>query len=114
MITSLERAVIAHLLGDWLLQNDWMAKNKEDLKHPAAWVHGLIHTSLMVFALGLWAGIILGAAHMLIDTREPLRWWRGFYRQTIEGPSGFTVAIWADQVLHVLVIAAWVILTGGG
>ena len=37
MLTLFERALAAHLVADWLLQNDWMALNKSNLRHPAGW-----------------------------------------------------------------------------
>ena len=112
MLTLFERGFIAHLVADWLLQNDWMAKNKSNLRHPATWVHALIHGILLGIALGWLAGVVLGLAHILIDTRAPLNWWRGFFRQTSEGPYAVITAVWADQVLHIVLIAAWVVLVG--
>ena len=44
----------------------------------------------------------------LIDTRVPFRWWRNTFRMTTDGPNAAHVAIWSDQVLHVLCIAAWI------
>ena len=97
-----------HLIGDWILQNDWMAENKPNLRHPAAWVHTAVHVVLMTLVLGWLAGLVLGALHMLVDTRGPLQWWRRKFRMTTEGPNAIHVAIWSDQVLHIVCIAAWV------
>lgn len=108
MLTIFEQALIMHLIGDWILQNDWMAKNKFNLKHPAGWIHALIHTVLQALVLGWIAGVILGVLHLLIDTRGPFRWWRRFFRMTGEGPNALHVAIWSDQVLHLITIAAWI------
>ena len=108
MLTSFERAFIAHLIGDWLLQNDWMAHHKHTLHHPAAWVHGAIQGLLLGLALGWPAGIVLGAVHLLIDTRVPLRWWSRIYAKTDGAGAGQHVTIWADQVLHLSCIAVWI------
>ncbi|HET7089770.1 MAG TPA: DUF3307 domain-containing protein [Anaerolineae bacterium] len=112
MLTPFERGFVAHLFADWLLQNDWMARNKISLRHPAAWVHGAIHALLLGLALGWPAGLALGIVHMLIDTRLPLSWWQRVYHQTGDGPYARHVAIWADQVLHIVFVAAWVALSG--
>ena len=108
MLTLFERGLVAHLVADWLLQNDWMARNKGNLRHPAAWVHASIHAVAMGLALGWQAGVVLSIVHMLIDTRQVLSWWRRFFKQTADGPYALPTAIWADQVLHVVAIAAWV------
>jgi len=106
-MTPFENAFVAHLIGDWLLQNDWMARNKCSLRHPASWVHGAIHGVLLGIVLGWWGGVALGLAHMLVDTRVPQGWWARIYGQTISGPSADHVLVWADQVIHIGMIAVW-------
>lgn len=108
MLTPFERGFIAHLIADWLLQNDWMSKNKTSLRHPAAWIHATIYAGLLGLALGWQAGLALGALHILVDTRVPLRWWQDVFRQTREGPMAATLRVWADQVIHIATIAAWI------
>ena len=108
MLTPFERGLVAHLVADWLFQNDWMASHKTDLRHPAGWVHSAIHAVFLGIALSWQAGLVLGLAHLLIDTRVLLNRWQRLYRQTTDGPYARHVAIWADQVLHIAAIAAWV------
>jgi hypothetical protein len=109
MLTLFERGLVAHLIADWLLQNDWMAAHKGSLHHPAAWVHGSIYAVCLGLALGSWqAGLALGLLHMLVDTRQPLNWWRKIYRQTSAGPAELHVAIWSDQTVHIATLAVWI------
>ena len=108
MLTPFERGLIAHLIADWVLQNDWMARYKTSLKHPASWSHAAIHAIVLGLALGWQAGLVLGVIHLFIDTRIPLQWWQRTFKQTIEGPAALHVAIWGDQVLHITTIALWV------
>ena len=75
MLTPFERGLVAHLVADWLLQNDWMALNKMNLRHPAGWVHAAIHGLLLGLALGWAGGVALGILHLLLDTGRPLNWW---------------------------------------
>ena len=95
---------VIHLVADWLLQNDWMAKNKASLKSPAGWVHSGIHLLLSWIIIPFPFALIIGITHLLIDTRKPLMWWRKIYHQTTEGDIGIHVAMWGDQVIHILII----------
>jgi hypothetical protein len=112
MLTPFERGFIAHLIADWLLQNDWMAKHKTSLTHPAAWTHAGIQAVALGLALGWQAGLILGIVHILVDTRLLLRCWQRVYKQTTEEPAGLHVSIWADQVVHLAAIAVWISIVG--
>ena len=110
-MTLFEKAIVLHLIGDWLLQNEWMARSKTSLRPPAAWVHGAIHGVLLGLVLGWHGGVVLGAVHMLVDTRIPQRWWSQCFAQTQRGEQGIHVMVWGDQVIHVCTIALWFVLT---
>ena len=111
-LTPFERALVAHLVADWMLQNDWMARNKTDLRHPAAWTHAAIHATCLGLALGWQGGLVLGIVHLLIDSRVPVTWWMETVKACNEVPEAGSIAIWLDQTLHVACIAAWVMLAG--
>lgn len=117
--------IVLHLIADWLLQNDWMAENKQSPLHPAAWVHAGIHGCLFALIFG-WAAFPLTVAHLLIDTRVPVIWWSQFIRQTpstifmVSNPKtkkqvalmdvGTVVRIWVDQVFHIACVAVVALL----
>jgi hypothetical protein len=107
-LTPFERALVAHWVADWLLQNDWMAHHKGTLSHPGAWVHGAIQGLGLWWALDWRAGLVLGLVHTLIDTRIPLGWWIRSFKHSEQAPDASSIAIWADQALHVGVIALWI------
>jgi hypothetical protein len=113
-MTLFEKGLIAHLVADWILQNDWMARHKSSLKHPAAWIHGGTHAICLGIALGWVGGLLLGMAHMLIDTRIPVAWWMRNYKKCGLAMEAGTVAIWLDQTVHLVCIAAWVALAQRG
>jgi len=112
-LTPFERALVAHLVADWLLQNDWMARNKADLRHPAGWVHAAIQGVCLGLALGWMAGLVLGLVHLLIDTRRPVDWWIRVFKRSDRAPLAPVIAIMTDQVLHLATLAVWVAVMGG-
>lgn len=99
---------VAHMVVDWLLQNEWMALHKSSLRHPSAWVHGGLHLIGAWLVFPLWAALLLTATHLLIDTRVPLKWWRRTIGQTVEGPETllFPLSLWQDQAAHIACLAA--------
>lgn len=103
--------IVAHLIADWMFQTEWQARNKTCLTHRAAWVHGSIHGIAALLVFGWFPALAIAAAHMLIDTRRPLVWWRETFKQTTTGEFALHVAIWQDQVAHIAVIAlmAWLV-----
>jgi len=109
---TLTYAIAAHFVGDWFLQNHWMAINKSSLKHVAAWVHSGIHVFLLFFVLPPAAAVAIGITHLLIDTRVPLKWWRAMFRQTRAGDAALHVAIWQDQIAHILILIAVIDMMG--
>ncbi len=108
-MTLFERGLMAHFIADWLLQNDWMARHKSRVAHPAAWVHAGIHAVCLGLALGWAAGLLLAVTHLLVDTQLPLRWWQRFYGQTTTGEVAVHVAIWTDQAIHLVCLGAAVL-----
>lgn len=105
--------IAIHLFCDWILQNDWQARNKSNLLHPAAYVHSGIHfVGLLLIFSPVWA-LVIALVHLLIDTRVPLQFWRKIYRQTTTGDVALHVAMWGDQVCHITVLAIAALIIGG-
>jgi hypothetical protein len=99
--------LVLHLVADWLLQNDWMAANKSNLRHAAAYVHSGIHLAAAMIVFPAWAALLIAVTHLLIDTRKPLEIWRRLYGQTVRGEAALLIPLgfWQDQVAHIAVIA---------
>jgi hypothetical protein len=106
--------VVGHLMGDWVLQNDWMARGKKrqllgvaGLVHAAGytltilgtcWLSGLRNGHAVLY-LALGGAIFL--SHWLIDgTRLVERWMRLYRQSDLE-----MVRVMVDQTLHLLVLA---------
>lgn len=116
-MTTFSWLLIGHLVGDWLLQNDWMAANKQrQLVTQAGMVHFAIYTASLVAAMYiamrgtlqaapaqyLLFALVIFVSHWLIDaTALAKRWAR------LTGQSDLQmVHVVVDQTFHLLVIAA--------
>ena len=104
---------LGHLVGDWLLQNDWMARGKRAglFTFPGT-VHFTIYTAAVMGALwlsGVWdggpvayfVGLAVFLSHWLIDGADLAGWWMRTYRQS----DREMVRVMVDQTLHLLVLA---------
>jgi hypothetical protein len=101
--------IIVHLIADWLLQNEWMAMHKANLRHPAAWVHSGIHTLGLGLVFTWPLALLIGFTHLLIDTRKPLLWWMRVIKQMPKDARLPIIEIWLDQVMHITVLAVVVL-----
>ncbi|HWH71930.1 MAG TPA: DUF3307 domain-containing protein [Candidatus Sulfotelmatobacter sp.] len=109
-LTPFEKGLVAHLVADWVLQNDWMARNKKSLRHPAAWTHAGIQAACLGLALGWPAGLVLGFVHLLLDTRVPVAWWMRTFKKCSPAPELSWIAVGLDQTLHITCLGLWVAL----
>ncbi|MEZ4713795.1 MAG: DUF3307 domain-containing protein [Caldilineaceae bacterium] len=106
---------LGHLLGDWVLQNDWMAQNKQSaLLNTSCLIHCIIYTITLTVALLLGRPIsytptqfslffvLIFVSHYLIDATNAAGAWSQFFRQS----KSIFVRIVVDQTFHLVVIAA--------
>lgn len=92
--------ILAHLLGDFILQpNSWVAdKEKKKGGSIYLYIHVLLHTALaLIFLWDInlwWIAVLIGVTHFLID-------WSKLQFQTAK-----TKRTWffIDQIAHILVI----------
>jgi len=105
-----------HLIGDYIVQNDWMAANKgmpQKVGHLACTVHCLCYT-LAVWACSFWwvpwwGLAICFAVHWPIDRWRLAGWWM----RNVSGQAGFAngpLAPWSiiivDNVFHLATLFA--------
>lgn len=106
--------LIGHLVADWMLQNDWMARNKQSYwLAPAILVHCTIYTAILLASL--WfvrppmatplpyplIAAILFLSHWFIDAGNLAARWMRLLGQT----RLHFVQVMVDQTMHVVVIA---------
>jgi hypothetical protein len=100
-------------VGDWLLQNDWMARGKrQGLFTVAGAVHFAVYAAVVLGALRLSnpdhglsfyaaPGLVVVGTHWAIDATDVVERWMRFYRQSDDR----VVRVAVDQTLHLLVLA---------
>jgi hypothetical protein len=98
--------LIGHVVGDFLLQNRWMAANKH--ANPlVCGLHSLVYAISCALCVGWldWRMSALFMTHMIIDSFKLGEKWRRFYSRDSEMPW----AIMSDQAMHLLVllVLAW-------
>lgn len=95
------KLILAHLLGDFILQpNSWVAdKENYKLKSKFLYLHILIHTALsLIFLWDLklwWVAVLVGVSHFIIDLAK-------LSFQNVKTKKRW---FFIDQLLHVLVIS---------
>lgn len=95
------KLILAHLLGDFILQpNSWVAdKENKKLKSIYLYFHVIIHTALSLICLWdiqlWWIAALVGISHFVIDAAK-------LSFQTVKNQK---IWFFADQALHILVIA---------
>ena len=100
-------ALVGHLVGDYLLQNDWQALNKKKSTAICAIHCALWSTSVLLFAWWpLWTWPVLFATHFAQDRTNVIAWWmdtagqKGF-RTGVLGPWSMVVV---DNVWHIVTL----------
>jgi len=103
-------ALAGHLLGDWFMQNNYMAMNKEK-SWLTAFFHAAVVSLTMITTLSFtepsYRVVVLVlvnlVTHAVIDRRTVIRWWMKNVQQWEPAPFWGTLAL--DQALHISIIA---------
>ncbi|MCB0082582.1 MAG: DUF3307 domain-containing protein [Caldilineaceae bacterium] len=105
---------LGHLIGDWVLQNDWMAQNKQSaLLNLSCATHCAIYT--LTLTVTLWFSrsitytsvqislffILTFLSHYLIDATNAAAGWSRLFQQS----NSIFVRIVVDQTFHLMIIA---------
>lgn len=101
--------LIGHLIGDYLIQNDWMAQNKKRATLPC-----LVHVSLYTLAVGLltlwpwWAMAIVFVTHFIQDRTTIITAYMSLIGQKdfMKPPLGPWSIIVVDNVWHLVTLFA--------
>jgi len=72
--TALILGFILHLIGDYVLQNDWMAQNKVKKWVPAL-VHATVYSLPFLLLCWSWWWLMLYLTHLVIDRFRLAVYW---------------------------------------
>ena len=108
--------LIAHLIGDYLRQSDWMAMNKKKSSLPCL-VHCLIYTSVVwtLTAWPMWALVVIFATHFAIDRTWFVKWFMSLYSvRFIDEPFWPWSYVIVDNTWHLIVSFVISLACGSG
>jgi len=99
--------IYAHMIGDYLLQNDWMAQQKKKSSFRCL-VHVLSYMIPFLFCgLSWWQLVAIAAQHYLIDRTNFVTWFMDFKGSHVFATNAcfpWSVIV-TDNILHILWIA---------
>ncbi len=104
-------AIVGHLLGDFVFQNDWIAKEKKR-SSEVCFFHALVWTFCVVCCAGWqdhhWAIATLLITHFIQDRFNLIPWYMDAVgqREFRTGPCSPWSVIVVDQVWHIVTIYA--------
>jgi hypothetical protein len=92
---------VAHLIGDFILQNEWMAVNKKKSSF-ACLVHALSYLIPFLFSnLLLWQILLIGIQHFIQDRTQFIYWWVHRWKRIKLGKEN-GIALFVDQAFHIV------------
>ena len=101
--------IVAHLVGDFILQNEWMALNKKGRSWHCL-VHVLIYLLPFLFcSLEAWQILLIGLQHFAQDRTGFIFWWLRSWKRVHPDHWG-TLPLFVDQAFHILWIEIVLIL----
>lgn len=76
ILTFFEKILLGHLIGDYLLQNNWMAKNKKSRALPCL-IHCAIYTACVaqLTSWNLYWVLAIFVSHYIIDRSSIVEYW---------------------------------------
>jgi hypothetical protein len=110
LMTSDVGPFVAHMIGDFILQNEWLAREK---KH-SSWVC-LVHVAIymlpfLLCSLHWWQLTAIAVQHFAQDRSAFVLWWLRVWKR-VPSQHRRGLAIFVDQAFHVAWI--WLIIELG-
>jgi len=115
IMTLFDWFLVAHVIGDFLLQTDTEANQKMhgSIFNWPLWRHvskytAVCATPLFLHGLSLLWLLPIFISHLFFDRRWPIIWWRKHVMRNSEASiaKNFWLTIVVDQIFHILVLVA--------
>lgn len=108
-MSQFDYLLIGHLIGDFLLQTSWMAKNKATkwlplLAHVAVYTVVVSVVGILSGGLSLAAIALIFFSHIVLDRKTFVTFWVRKV-QTAKGSEQAWLCIVADQIFHIIILA---------
>ena len=121
-MTIFENLFVAHLIGDWLLQTEWQALNKDHnlralFTHIS--VYSLVILGVLVAKFGFqnysvyWVVGMIAITHACIDRRWPVLWFMKTFRLIVEREPEQWLTMAVDQIFHILLLSLAALILSG-
>ena len=100
---------IAHLIGDFILQNEWMVENKKT-RSTVCLVHVLVYLIPFLLAgLQWWQILLIGVQHFAQDRSQFVFWWMRVWKR-VDPEKWDQLPLYVDQAFHLMWIEVIVLL----
>ena len=101
---------VAHLIGDFILQNEWMVTNKKRNSF-ACLIHILVYlVPFLLCHLAWWQIALIGIQHFAQDRSKFILWWIRIWKHS-HLDAWKELPLYVDQAFHIVWIEI-VILAG--
>jgi hypothetical protein len=113
-MTVFESLLVAHIIGDWILQTEWQAVNKAN-NWRALWTHVLTYHAVVLVVLLARFGhsdfrvyIVVAAlvvTHAALDRNRLVYWLMRVLRVAVIRPRERWLTVAFDQSIHLVLLA---------
>lgn len=98
--------IYAHLIGDYILQNDWMASNKKK-NDFACFIHVITYMAPFLFTdLNLIQLIMIAVQHYIQDRTYLVSWFCRVTKKFQSDLNRFWGHVIVDNIIHILWMSA--------
>jgi hypothetical protein len=100
---------VAHLIGDFILQNDWMAVNKKQ-RTVSCSIHVVLYlVPFLLTDLVWWQILLIGIQHFVQDRTEFIFWWMRACKR-VHPDHWKELPLYVDQAFHIMWIEIVILL----